>query len=80
VLAWAKRTDERWLLPELLRIEGELLLMQDAPGAAATAEEHFWQALEWARRQGALSWELRAATSLAQLWREQNRISDARDL
>jgi predicted ATPase/DNA-binding winged helix-turn-helix (wHTH) protein len=77
VLAWAKRTDERWLLPELLRIEGELLLMQDAPGAAATAEEHFWQALEWARRQGALSWELRAAMSLARLLRGQDRSVDA---
>ena len=38
----------------------------------AAAEEHFWQALDWARRQDALSWELRAATSLAQLLRDQD--------
>jgi hypothetical protein len=35
--------------------------------AAAAAEGHFRQALDRARRQGALSWELRAATSLARL-------------
>ena len=46
-------------------MKGELLLLQGAPEAAATAEDHFRQALDWARRQGALSWELRAATSLA---------------
>ena len=44
-----------------------------APGAAAAAEDHFRQALDWARRQGALSWELRAATSLARLLRDQGR-------
>jgi predicted ATPase len=46
----------------------------------ATAENHFNQALDWARRQGALSWELRAATSLAGLLRDQGRIGEARDL
>jgi uncharacterized protein (DUF924 family) len=54
----------------ICRIKGELLL-QDGHGAMAAAEEHFWQALDWARRQDALSWELRAATSLAQLLRDQ---------
>jgi hypothetical protein len=33
--------------------------------------------LLWARRQGALSWELRAATSLARLWRDQKRTKEA---
>jgi predicted ATPase len=61
----------------LLRVKGELLLLQGTPGAAATAEEHFRQALDWARRQGALSWELRAATSLARLLRDQSRAADA---
>jgi predicted ATPase len=41
------------------------------------AEDHFRQALDWARRQGALSWELRAATSLARLLRDQGRSADA---
>jgi predicted ATPase len=53
------------------------LLLQGAPGGAAAAEGHFRQALDWARRQGALSWELRAATSLARLWYEQSRPAEA---
>jgi len=64
---------------KLVRIKGELLLLQGAPGAAA-AEDHFRQALDWARQQGALSWELRAATSLARLLRDQDRVGEARDL
>ena len=68
------------LIAELLRIKGELLLLQGAPGAAAAAEDHFRQALDWARRQGALSWELRAATSLARLSRDQHRVTEARAL
>jgi len=51
--------------------------LQSAPGAAAAAEGHFRQALDWARRQGALSWELRAATSLARLLSDQGRSADA---
>jgi predicted ATPase len=51
--------------------------LQDAPGAAAAAEDHFRQALDWARRQDALTFELRAATSLARLWRDQNRSTEA---
>ena len=44
------------------------------------AEGHFRHAIDWARRQGALSWELRAATSLARLWRNQGRSKEAREL
>jgi predicted ATPase len=76
-LAWTERTEERWRIAGLLRIKGELLLLQDAPGAAAAAENHFRQALDWARRQGALSLELGAATSLARLLRDQSRAADA---
>jgi predicted ATPase len=72
-----EHTDELWLIAELLRIKGELLLLQGAPGAAVTAEDHFRQALDWARRQGALSFELRAATSRARLLRDQGRSADA---
>jgi hypothetical protein len=61
----AEQTEARWLFPESLRITGELLLSQAAAGAARAAEDYFWQAIDWARRQDALSWELRAATSLA---------------
>ena len=62
---------------KLVRIKGELLLSQDAPGAAAAAEDHFRQSLDWARQQGALSWELRAATSLTRLLRDQGRSATA---
>ncbi|HUB43968.1 MAG TPA: hypothetical protein VMB73_03195, partial [Acetobacteraceae bacterium] len=44
------------------------------------AEERFRQALDRARQQGALSWELRAATSLARLLRDQGRSADAKAL
>jgi predicted ATPase len=40
---------------------------QDADQAATTAEDNFWQALDWARRLGALSLELCVATSVARL-------------
>ena len=72
-----ERTEGRWYVAEFQRIRGELLLLGGAPGAAAAAEGHFRQALDWARRQGALSWELRAATSLARLLSDQGRSTDA---
>ena len=75
--ARSERTEECWPIAELLRVKGELLLLQGAPGAAAVAEDHFRQALDWARRQGALSWELPAAASLARLLRDQGRSADA---
>jgi predicted ATPase len=76
-VAWTTRNDERWVIAELLRIKGELLLLQGAPDATASAEDQFRQSLDWARRQGALSWELRAATRLARLLRDQGRFGDA---
>ncbi len=63
---------------ELHRLHGELLLRgQDSPRAA---EESFRQALDIARRQGARSLELRAATTLARLWQSQGKKDDARAL
>jgi predicted ATPase len=64
----------------MLRIKGELLLLQSGSTAAAAAENQFRQALDWAARQGALSWELRAAMSLAGLLRDQGRSADAKTL
>jgi predicted ATPase len=66
-----------WLTPELFRLKGELLLVEGRSGAAETAEQLFRQAQSEARRQGALSWELRAATSLAGLLRGQGRSAIA---
>jgi len=79
-LARSERNEERWCLAELLRIKGEILLLQAGPDAVVTAEDHFRQAIDWAGRQSALSWELRAATSLARLRRGQGRSKEAREL
>ncbi len=79
-LALCERDEGRWCVAELLRIKGELVVSEGGPDAAVAAEDHFRQALDWARRQGALSWELRAATSLARLWRDQNRPKAAHEV
>ena len=76
----SEHKEERWCMVELLGIKGELLLQQGAPDATNAAEEHFLQSIDWARRQEALSWELRGATSLARLWRDQDRGDEAHDL
>ena len=79
-LARSERDEERWCIAELLRIKGELILREGAPQAATAAEEHFLRSLDWARRQGALSWELRTSTSLARLQHDQGRTAEARSL
>jgi predicted ATPase len=68
--------NELWCFPELLRVKGELLLLQNATNAAA-AEDNLRQAIGWARWQGALSLELRATLSLARLQRGQGRTAEA---
>src|SRR5258707_4753389 len=80
VLTRCERSEEHWCVAELLRVKGELILREGGPQAATAAEEHFLQSLDWARRQGALSWELRTSTSLARLRHDQGRIAEARDL
>jgi len=70
-------TEERWIKAELLRIQGELLLLQDGQ-RFPEAEAQFRKALDWSHREGTLSWELRAATSLARLLLDQGRATDAR--
>jgi predicted ATPase len=79
-LARSDSYEERWCVAELLRIKGELILRRGTPQAAAAAEEHFLRSLDWARRQGALSWDLRTSTSLARLQQDQGRIAEARSL
>ena len=74
-----ERTGLRFLEAELYRIKGELILLQ-APGAARAAESAFRQAVASARRQGAKSWELRAATSLARLLKAQGKRDEARTM
>ena len=78
-LASVETTGERWLEAEIHRVSGEIALAspkRDAAGAAA----YFERALAIARAQQARSWELRAATSLARLWREEHKRQQAREL
>jgi hypothetical protein len=74
------RSQRGWLAPELLRIKGELLLLQGTAGTTGAVEDVFRQALDRARRQDTLSWELRAAASLARLLRNQGRPADAKGI
>ena len=74
-----ERSKESWCEAEVHRIAGEIELMSPERDAAK-AQAHFERALEIARAQQARSWELRAATSLARLWRDQGRRAEARDL
>jgi predicted ATPase/DNA-binding winged helix-turn-helix (wHTH) protein len=66
-------------LPEALRVRGNVLLSTPQP-QIHEAESCFNQSLDWSRRQGARSWELRAATDLAALLAHQDRIEGARAL
>ena len=72
-------TKERWCEAEVNRIAGEIALKSPEPDAAK-AEAYFERALAVARQQQAKSWELRAAMSMARLWRDQGKRDEARDL
>ena len=74
--AAVEATGERWYEAEIHRTAGEIALALSAPDAAK-AQAHFERALEIARAQQARSWELRAATSLARLRRDQGRRAEA---
>lgn len=79
-LAKAEGNGDCWYVPELFRIKGEVLLLRQ-PGDqfAPMAEDCFHQALQLARGQGALSWELRSALSLARSRVREDRKDDARN-
>ena len=72
-------TKEKWCEAEIHRIAGEIALMSPEPNAAK-AQAHFERALAVACDQKAKSWELRAAMSMAILWRNQGQRQQARDL
>ena len=67
-----ERNDAFWWMPEALRINGEIL-MQSNPSDLESIEDCFTRSLACACRQGALSREIRAATTLAQLWKQRGR-------
>jgi predicted ATPase len=70
---------QKWCEADIHRVAGEIALM--SPEAdAAKAQAYFARALAVARAQQAKSWELRAATSMARLWRDQGKRQQALDL
>ena len=75
-------TGEHWWAAEAYRLRGELLLQAgvDLSKPGLTPQSSFQQALDTARSQQAKFLELRAAVSLARLWRCQNKSQDARTL
>jgi predicted ATPase len=75
-----ERTGARWIEAELHRRRGELLLLAVPEPDQHEAETCFHRALAVAREQDARMWELRAATSLGRLWRDQGKSAEARDL
>jgi predicted ATPase len=70
------RTKERWSEADIHRTAGEIELMASTPGAAR-AEAYFEHALAIAREQQTKSLELRAAMSMARLWRDQGKRDEA---
>jgi predicted ATPase len=78
-IATAPRTGNAAALAELRRLRGTVL---QSLGSANDdgAESAFTQAIAEARRQGSRFYELRAAASLARLWRDRGRGAEARDL
>jgi predicted ATPase/DNA-binding winged helix-turn-helix (wHTH) protein len=77
-VARAERGESGWCAAEILRAKGAHLLRRSGQAVASEAEAQFQQALDLARHQKALSWELRSATSLARLLRQESRRDHAR--
>jgi predicted ATPase len=72
-------SNEKLFEAEVNRVAGELALTAPAPDVVK-AETYFQRALSISRSQQASSWELRAAMSLARLWRDQGEHNKAREL
>ena len=79
VMTTMEATKERWWEAEVYRMAGEIALKSPQP-ETAKAETYFQSALVVARQQQAKSWELRAAMSMARLWRDQGKRQEAREL
>ena len=78
-IVFVEETGEFWCAAGLHRLRGNLLLKDTVPDFEA-AQAEFLKAIDVARGQSAKLWELRAAVSLARLWRDQGRHAEARDL
>ena len=75
----ADETGEKWYLPELYRLQGEVLLAE-RPALSSQAEACYQRALNLSREQHAKAFALRAAMSLARLWAERGERERAHDL
>jgi predicted ATPase len=73
----ADEREDRWFQAETLRLTGDVRL---ALGDGAGAEASYRDAIVLSKHQRAKLWELRAATSLAHLWRDHGEGAQARDL
>jgi predicted ATPase len=69
-----------WSTAEVLRARADALLAENCPLKTEAAEAVLIRALNVAKHQGALAWELRSATSLAQLWQRQGLYQQAHEL
>ena len=78
-IAAIETNNERWYEAEVNRVAGEIALKSIEPDAAK-ASTYFGRALAIARTQQTKSWELRAAMSMARLWRDQGKREEAREL
>jgi predicted ATPase len=70
-------TKERLFEAEAYRMAGEVALLSSE---TTKADDYFDRALAVARKQQAKFWELRAAMSMARLWRNQGKRDEAREL
>jgi class 3 adenylate cyclase/predicted ATPase len=78
-MAASEASKESWCDADIHRLAGDIVLLSGDPDATK-AEAYFERALAIARKQQAKSFELRAAMSLARLWRDQGRRTEAHDL
>jgi hypothetical protein len=69
--------EERSHYAEILRLKGWILSLKDDLDGT---EKNYLASLDWAREQQAKSWELRTSTSLARLWQQQGKTTEAHDL
>ena len=74
-----EKSKEKWCEVEVHRVAGEIALKSPEPDAVKT-QAYFERALAGARQQQSKAWELRAAMSMARLWRDQGKREEARDL
>ena len=72
-----RRTRDRWMEPECLRLKAELLLVQEDRSLEAEAEGVLREAIALAKRTGARSWQLRAASTLLELGRRRGEPAEA---